>query len=93
MMFPIVRRWISFSRAWRASGKAQPSASLLTGMGHDGANGLKALRCAGHHTIAQDRITSAIYGMPKAAAELDAATDILTLDKIGPGLTNMARLT
>ena len=59
---------------------------LLTGMGRDGAEGLKALRDAGHHTIAQDKGSSAIYGMPKAAADLDAATDILPLDKIGPRL-------
>ena len=62
---------------------------LLTGMGRDGAEGLKALRHRGHHTIAQDRATSAVYGMPKAAAELDAATEILALDKIAPHLTNM----
>ena len=62
---------------------------LLTGMGRDGAEGLKALRDRGHHTIAQDEATSAVFGMPKAAIELDAATDILALDKIGPCLTNM----
>lgn len=62
---------------------------LLTGMGRDGAEGLKAMRERGYHTIAQDRTTSAVYGMPKAAAELDAATSILALDKIGPFMTNM----
>lgn len=62
---------------------------LLTGMGRDGAEGLKALRDAGHHTIAQDKRTSAVYGMPKAAAELDAAREILALDKIAPRLTNI----
>jgi chemotaxis response regulator CheB len=41
---------------------------------------------AGHHTIAQDRATSAVYGMPKAADELHAATDVLALDDIGPRL-------
>ncbi|ALN57797.1 protein-glutamate methylesterase CheB [Lysobacter enzymogenes] len=55
---------------------------LLTGMGRDGAAGLRLLRDQGHHTIAQDRATSAVYGMPKAAAELDAAVEILPLDRI-----------
>ncbi|GAB3090229.1 chemotaxis-specific protein-glutamate methyltransferase CheB [Lysobacter terrae] len=59
---------------------------LLTGMGRDGALGLRALRERGHHTIAQDKATSAVYGMPKAAAELNAAVDILPLDRIGPRL-------
>ncbi|HEU0039712.1 MAG TPA: chemotaxis protein CheB, partial [Verrucomicrobiae bacterium] len=62
---------------------------LLTGMGRDGAEGLKALRDRGHHTIAQNEATSAVFGMPKAAIELGAATDILALDEIGPYLTNM----
>lgn len=65
---------------------------LLTGMGRDGAAGLQALRRAGHHTIAQDKSTSAVYGMPKAAVALKAAQEILALDKIAPRLTNMFRL-
>jgi chemotaxis response regulator CheB len=62
---------------------------LLTGMGADGAAGLKALRTLGHHTIAQDRETSAVYGMPKAAAAIAAAVDILPLDSIAPRLTEL----
>jgi chemotaxis response regulator CheB len=58
-------------------------AALLTGMGRDGAEGLRLLRTRGHHTIAQDRASSAVYGMPKAAVELDAASEILPIDKIG----------
>jgi two-component system, chemotaxis family, response regulator WspF len=61
---------------------------LLTGMGRDGALGLKALRRQGHLTIAQDRATSAVYGMPKAAAALEAAVDILPLERIAPRLVN-----
>lgn len=59
---------------------------LLTGMGRDGAEGLLAMRRAGQTTIAQDQASSAVYGMPRAAAELDAAQLVLPLDKIGPML-------
>ncbi|MBB3259830.1 chemotaxis response regulator CheB [Paraburkholderia bannensis] len=59
---------------------------LLTGMGRDGAIGLKALRAKGCYTIAQDQATSAVYGMPKAAAALDAARAILPLPDIATEL-------
>jgi len=62
---------------------------LLTGMGRDGALGLKALRDKGHHTIAQDQATSAVYGMPKAAAEINAAVDILPAGRIAWKLIQM----
>jgi chemotaxis response regulator CheB len=63
---------------------------LLTGMGRDGARGLKRLRDAGHHTIAQDQSTSAVYGMPKSAAQLAAAVDILPLPLIAPRLIELS---
>ena len=57
---------------------------VLSGMGRDGAVGLHELRTSGARTIAQDKATSAVYGMPRAAAELDAATDVEPLSRIGP---------
>jgi two-component system, chemotaxis family, response regulator WspF len=55
---------------------------LLTGMGRDGAQGLKKLQARGWHTIAQDRNTSVVYGMPKAAVELKAAGEVLPIEAI-----------
>lgn len=65
-------------------------AGLLTGMGRDGAAGLKALRDKGHYTVAQDQGSSAVYGMPKVAAEMGAASDILALQQIAARLSAVA---
>ena len=61
-------------------------AVLLTGMGRDGAAGLLKMRQAGALTVAQDEASSVIYGMPREAALLGAATHILPLFEIGPFL-------
>ncbi|NVB82450.1 MAG: chemotaxis-specific protein-glutamate methyltransferase CheB [Kofleriaceae bacterium] len=61
-------------------------ACLLTGMGRDGAAGLLAIRNAGGFTIAQDEATSVVFGMPREAVALDAATKVLPLPDIGPFL-------
>ena len=60
-------------------------------MGRDGAEGLGALQNSGHYTIAQDEATSAVYGMPKAAADLRAASEILPLERIAPRLEALLR--
>jgi two-component system, chemotaxis family, response regulator WspF len=64
---------------------------LLTGMGRDGAIGLKEMRAKGYHTIAQDAATSAVYGMPKAAAALGAACSILPLGAIAAELCDRVK--
>jgi chemotaxis response regulator CheB len=62
---------------------------VLTGMGSDGALGLKSLRDKGHYTIAQDQASSTVYGMPKAAVSLGAAVDILPVQAIAPKLASV----
>ena len=56
--------------------------ALLAGMGDDGAAGLLAMRHAGGVTIAQDRETCAVYGMPRAALQNGAVTTTLPLDQV-----------
>lgn len=69
---------------------AASAACLLTGMGRDGASGLRDIRAAGGFTIAQDEATSVVYGMPREAALLGAAAHILPLHQIGPALAALA---
>lgn len=59
-------------------------AIVLTGMGRDGATGMQSLRRAGWHTIAQDKATSIVWGMPGSCVDLNAAADVLPVDQIGP---------
>lgn len=58
-------------------------AILLTGMGRDGGDGLRAVKNAGGETIAQNKETSVVWGMPGYAVEIKAADHILPIDKIG----------
>ncbi|MBB5516652.1 two-component system chemotaxis response regulator CheB [Rubricella aquisinus] len=61
-------------------------AALLTGMGRDGADGLLRLYRAGHTCLVQDKASCVVFGMPRVAIELGAASEILPLDHLGARL-------
>jgi two-component system, chemotaxis family, protein-glutamate methylesterase/glutaminase len=62
---------------------------LLTGMGRDGAAGMKSIIQAGGLTIAQDEATSIVFGMPKEAIKLGAASEVLPIQAIAPALLSL----
>ena len=68
-------------------------AVLLTGMGKDGARGLKTVLERGGQTLAEDETTCVVYGMPKAAAEIGGVGSLLPLPEIAPAIARacMAR--
>ena len=55
---------------------------MLTGMGADGAAGMKRLKDAGGYNVAQDEASCVVYGMPKAAVDAQAVHEILALERI-----------
>ncbi|HEX5271384.1 MAG TPA: chemotaxis-specific protein-glutamate methyltransferase CheB [Gemmataceae bacterium] len=77
-----------FESAARARGSSVV-ALILTGMGDDGVEGLRAVRQAGGHIIAQDEATSVVWGMPGAAVAAGLADSVLPLDAIPLRLAEM----
>ena len=75
----------SLAKNWPRPGVA----ALMTGMGRDGAAGLLKLRSLNWRTIAQDEGSSVVWGMPKAAAELGAAEEILPLSHIADAIARL----
>jgi two-component system, chemotaxis family, protein-glutamate methylesterase/glutaminase len=63
---------------------------MLTGMGRDGAEGLKEMRDAGASTIAQDEATSVVWGMPGAAWQIGAVQSLHALQQIAGQILNLA---
>ncbi len=74
-----------------SSAGSQGIGVVLTGMGDDGAVGLRALHLAGGSTLVQDRESSAVYGMPSAAGRLEAADRELPLDRIAVAIRAAVR--
>lgn len=68
------------------SGRFRIAAGLLTGMGADGADGMAKLRGAGAFTVAQDKESSVVWGMPQAAIARGGADAVLPLDQIASAL-------
>lgn len=66
-------------------------AVILTGMGRDGAIGMKAVRQSQGMTIAQDAKTCVVFGMPNAAIEMKAIDKVLPLEKIAEEIALMVR--
>ena len=65
--------------------------AILTGMGDDGARGLKEMLDAGARTMAQDEASSVVWGMPGAAVKLGGAQDILPLGRVAENIMRLAQ--
>lgn len=77
---------------FQSTGKLFGAATLgviLTGMGSDGAEGVRSLGGLGASVIAQDEASSVVWGMPGAAAQTGQCSEILALDAIGPKITRL----
>ncbi len=81
---------VLFQSVARSAGKNAVGV-ILTGMGADGAKGLLAMRQSGALTMAQDEATSVVYGMPREAAKLGAASKVLPLQHIPQAILTALR--
>jgi two-component system chemotaxis response regulator CheB len=77
---------VLFESAARTAG-ADAMGIILTGMGSDGARGLRDMKTAGAHTVAQDEKSSVVFGMPEQAIRLGGVTEVLPLERIPDAIT------
>ena len=78
---------VLFRSAARYAGK-NAVGIIMTGMGDDGAKGMKEMHDAGAYTIAQDEATSVVFGMPNEAIKMGGVSKVLPLDQIARDLFN-----
>jgi len=83
---------VLFTSVAMAAG-AQAIGVILTGMGNDGAQGMKRMREKGSYNIAQDEASCVIFGMPREAIRAGAIDQILPLERIASALVNACTLT
>jgi two-component system, chemotaxis family, protein-glutamate methylesterase/glutaminase len=90
---PVNRHCPSVDVLFRSAAKCAGKNALgviMTGMGDDGARGLKEMRDAGARTLAQDEATCVVFGMPKEAIRLEAAERIVPLEEISQAILSSA---
>ncbi len=81
---------VLFHSVAQAAG-ARGVGAILTGMGKDGAEGLKAMRDAGAHTLGQDADSCVVYGMPKVAFEIGAVERQASLGAMGDSILDLCK--
>lgn len=79
---------VLFRSVAQAAG-ANATGVILTGMGDDGARGLLSMRRAGGRTLAQDEASCVVYGMPRAAVEMGAVDQVVSLDRLGAAIQGL----
>ncbi len=79
---------VTFKSAAQAYG-GRTVGAVLTGMGRDGAMGLAAIKSAGGRTLAQDKASSTVFGMPRAAVELGVVDEVMPLTRVGRAITKL----
>jgi two-component system chemotaxis response regulator CheB len=72
-----------------AKSRAKAVGVILTGMGRDGAEGLKAMRAAGARTLGQDEASCVVYGMPKSAFEIGAVERQVSISRMGGAILDL----
>jgi two-component system chemotaxis response regulator CheB len=81
---------VLFRSVAKAAG-ANAMGMVMTGMGDDGARGLKEMFDTGSHTVAQDEASCVVFGMPKEAIKLGGAREVLALNRFAETIASYAR--